>query len=52
MDSEALDELKYVDVKGKWKNWERGVDVQIFVVSTIDPSDEKKALNPARMRCG
>lgn len=34
-DSEKLDGLKYLEAKGEWSNWERGVDEQIFVVSAI-----------------
>lgn len=40
-----LDQLKYLEVKGKWSNWERGVDEQIFVVSAIDPSLMKRKLS-------
>lgn len=44
-DSEELDELKYLEVKGKRSNWKRGVDEQIFVVSAIHPSLMKRKLS-------
>lgn len=44
-DSEELDELKYLEVKGKRSNWKRGVDEQIFVVSAIHPSLMKGKLS-------
>lgn len=40
-----LDQLKYLEVKEKWSNWETGVDEQIFVVSTRDPSLMKRKLS-------
>lgn len=40
-----LDQLKYLEVKKKWSNWETGVDKQIFVVSTRDPSLMKRKLS-------